>query len=446
MIKFLLLFIFPLATYSQAKQDFSIDKFMQAQYAVKQFSGAVLIIKSDKVVFEKAFGFADLEWKIPNTIDTRFRIGSITKQFTAACILKLEEQGKLHLDDKLSKYVPGFPKADSVTIHMLLTHSSGIVDYVGLDEFWNTNAYLELPPDSFISVFRNMPYDFAPGTKSSYSNSGYFLLGMIIEKVSGESYSSFLSKNIVTPAGLSNTGLDRSDTILPSRAKGYSKRGNTYYNAGYININAAWSAGAVYSSAKDLYKWSKALYSNHVIGAAGVKKMTTGHINSMDKETFGYGLMIDSVKQHPRIWHNGGIPGFTSYMSYYPLKNIYIIVISNNSFSSTALGHALSYGMLNMPVELPYVHKEIKLADTLSGKFIGKYEGTFPFEIIRKNDKLYIKRTDGRETLLKPESETRLFYADDSDRQLYFTLNKDKSISKVYLISSGISTEIKKIQ
>ena len=432
------------ATSAQTTITSSIDKYMQAQVKVKEFSGAVLVVKKGTIVYDKAFGLADREWNNLNTTQTKFRIGSNTKQFTAACILQLEAQGKLKLTDKLTAYIPSFPKGDSVTLHMLLSHTSGIASYTGIPEFWDSYAYIPMSPDSFIAVFKNKPFDFTPGTNCKYSNSGYHLLGMIIEKISGESYSDYLTKNILVPTGLQYTRLDRLDTVLPNRAKGYYKEKNIYYNAMPLAMEAAYSAGAMYSTTGDLYKWAKALHHNGVLSAASVKKMTTHYATTAaGDEKFGYGLLIDSIGTHPQIWHDGSIPGFTSWLAYYPNDDVYVVAVSNTSFSSINIGTGLAHVLFNILIELPYVHKAITLPESTLTKFVGSYDAVPPFEIILRNGKLYRHRPTGRDIELKPESSNKLFYDDDSDRQLLFEFAGD-TVSKVFIIAAGIKTEIKK--
>ena len=217
-----IIFLFPLAVFAQKNYDSLLDNYMQAQVAVYDFSGAVLVAQKGKVIYEKAFGMANREWNIPNTVQTKFRIASITKQFTAAAILQLAEQGKLTLDDKLSKYFPDFPKGDSVTIHMLLNHTSGIKDFFKIPTFTTTVEVLPYSKDSVVAFFKNQPYDFSPGSQFRYNNSAYFLLGCIIEKVSGQTYSTYLNQNLITKAGLQNTSVNELDSILANRASGYT--------------------------------------------------------------------------------------------------------------------------------------------------------------------------------------------------------------------------------
>lgn len=446
MRKLLLALFVPVSGWAQTQNTVSIDSYMQAQFNFRQFNGAVLVAKKGTIIYEKAFGEADREWRIPNTNTTRFRIGSNTKQFTASCILKLAEEGTLTLGDKLSKYFPGYPMGDSVTIHMLLSHTSGITNYTDLDEFWDKPAFLRLSPDSLIELFKNKPFDFTPGTKCSYSNSGYFLLGRIIEIASGEKYATYLEKHLLGPEGLLNTRMDRHDTILPFRAKGYYARKNTFYNAGYIALEGVWSAGGLYSTTGDLFQWTKALHDNTFLSPASVTGMVTIHGTTKDNEKFGYGLMIDSIGSHPRFWHDGSIPGFTSYVAYYPRDESYIIVLSNNSFNTGNIGRGLSHVLFGLPIELPYLHREIKLDENILQRFVGTYKGTTTFDIILKQGTLFRKSPSGNEVALKPESETKLFYDDNSDRQLVFVFNSQNKVIKAVGIASGISTEIIKIE
>lgn len=204
------LILLPFLIIAQKAYPSLLDQYMQAQVSVNNFTGAVLVAKKETIIYKKAFGLANREWNIPNTTATKFQIGSITKQFTAAAILQLVERGKLNLEDKLSKYFPDFPKGDSVTVHMLLNHTSGIKSYTSLPKMWSISP-LSYPKDSVIALFQNQPYDFPPGTQWNYNNSGYFLLGCIIEKISGQTYSDYLLQHVIGKAGLRNTNVNKLD-------------------------------------------------------------------------------------------------------------------------------------------------------------------------------------------------------------------------------------------
>ncbi len=441
MKKIFLLLLLPLAVTAQKNYSALLDNYAQAEYKVKEFNGTILLMQKGKVIYKKAFGMADREWNIPNTADTKFRIGSVTKQFTAACILLLAEQGKLSVDDHLNKYIPDYPKGDSITIHMLLNHTSGIKNYTDLPEFW-PKAILPLSTDSMIALFKNKPLDFSPGTKWNYSNSGFFLLGVIVEKVSGKNFTAYLEENIIQKAGLKNTGMDRLDSVLAFRAKGYDKnRQGVWQQAMYISMEGPYSAGAMVSTVEDLYLWTKALHSNRVLSAASTQKMMTPYMNN-----YGYGIGIDSLKTHKRVSHNGGIPGFASYLAYYPADDLCVAVISNNGSNSTALGTALSSIMFDLPVQIPYTPKEVKIDAAILDNYVGKYIATGPIELIKKNDKLYRHREGAPDIELKPESKTRFFYADESDRFIEFEVDQAGKVTKSWFIGNGEKIEMKKTE
>ena len=438
---FLAILIIPISLLAQKNYPQLMDNYMKAQVSVKEFSGTVLLMQKDKVLYEKAFGLADREWNVPNTINTKYRIGSVTKQFTAACIMQLEEQGKLSLTDKLGKYVPDYPKGDTVTIHMLLNHTSGIADYTSLAAFW-PKAILPLSRDSMIAIFKYAPYDFSPGTNWNYSNSGYFLLGYIIEKVSGIDYGDYLLKNVIQKVGLKNTLLDQVDSVLQYRAKGYEKDGKVWRNAMLISMEGPFSAGAMVSTVHDLHDWMKALMDNKVVSAASVQKMTTPYMNH-----YGYGLGIDSLFNHKRIGHSGGIPGFVSYLGYFPNDDLYTIAISNDGVSAAQVAEGLATIFFNQPVFVPYIPKAIKLSASQLEKFTGTYtliSSGGDFEIIKKGDMLYRKSTGKDDVELKPESITRLFYADGSDRFINFEFDKKGRVTNASLLNGVIKSELKK--
>jgi CubicO group peptidase (beta-lactamase class C family) len=440
-ISFLLL---PVVTLAQKDISTLIDNYMQAQVNINEFTGTVLVAQKGTIIYEKAFGMADREWNIPNTVQSKFEIGSITKQFTAACILQLAEQGKLSLDDKLSKYFADFPKADSVTIHMLLTHTSGIKDYTQVPEFSKV-CTLRLEKDSMVALIKKQPFGFSPGTEWSYSSSGYFLLGYIIEKVSGKSYNDYVANNIIQKAGLKNTCVNRWDSILLYRAKGYRKTTNGWKNAYYISMEGPYSAGAIISTIEDLYQWDNALFSNKIISAASFSKMTTPY-----KAHYGYGLFIDSFQHHLEIGHSGGINGFNSFLGRFPTDDVVVAGLSNEETANTeGIVNALAAIVFGIPVTVPYKHTEVKVDPSILKRYVGAYKQTNAQvdTLIIKEGKLYIHtQNGGGEYEFKPESEKKIFYALNPDAYQYeFEVDDKGKVTKVYYISAGIKNEIKKI-
>jgi CubicO group peptidase (beta-lactamase class C family) len=222
---------------AHAQDTARMEQIVQDYVANKTFMGTVLVVKDDHVILDKAYGFANLEWNVPNTTATKFRLGSLTKQFTAASILLLEERGKLKLDDPVKKYLPDAPASwDKITIFNLLTHTSGIPNMTAFDNFREVMRKTQTPAD-LVAGFRDRPLDFQPGEKYSYSNSGYLVLGAIIEKTSGGPYAQFLQDNIFAPLGMKDSGYDSNSALIPLRASGYGRRQEGLVNADFIDMS-----------------------------------------------------------------------------------------------------------------------------------------------------------------------------------------------------------------
>ena len=319
------------ATFAQTKSA-KIDALVQQYVANRQFNGSVLVAEKGQVIFKKGYGMANMEWGIPNTPDTKFRLGSITKQFTAMLIMQLVEQGKLKLTGKVTDYLPDYPKAtgDKITIHHLLTHTAGIPNYTSFSDFFATKSRNPYTPEAFTKEFANLPLDFEPGSKFSYSNSGYFLLGVIIEKVTGKPYAEVLKASILMPAQLQNTGYDLAGPILPKRASGYEKQTNGYINAPYLDMSIPYAAGSLYSTVEDLYRWDQALYSDKLLSASGKATMYTPYL---DHYAYGWGIGKTKVGQLKDsllvIQHGGGINGFNTSISRFPTDKILVVLLNN---------------------------------------------------------------------------------------------------------------------
>jgi CubicO group peptidase (beta-lactamase class C family) len=254
-----------------------IDDLLKNYYDYGQFNGSVLVAEKGKVVYAKGFGMANMEWEIPNQADTKFRIGSVTKQFTAALILQLVEEGKIKLDGKLGDYLPDYRKdtGGKVTIHQLLNHTSGIPSYTGQPDFFANVSRNRYSVADFVKKHASGELEFEPGSKFSYNNSGYFLLGAIVEKVTGKTYETVLKERIFEPLGMKNTGYDNHAPLLQKRASGYQKTPEGYINAAYLDMSLPYAAGSLYSTVEDLYKWDQALYENKILSADSKTKMFT---------------------------------------------------------------------------------------------------------------------------------------------------------------------------
>ncbi len=245
-----------------------MEQVIQSYVTAKQFMGSVLVSRNGQILLDKGYGYANLEWLVPNSPQAKFRLGSITKQFTAASILLLEERGKLKTDDLVKKYMPDAPPAwDKITIYNLLTHTSGIPNFTSFPDYHSSEA-TPTTPEKLVARFRDKPLDFAPGEKWSYSNSGYVLLGYLLEKITGESYKNFVQQNIFGPLGMSDSGYDSNSAVILHRAYGYSPGPNGPEDAGYIDMSVPFSAGSLYSTTHDLLRWEQGLFGGKVLSAA----------------------------------------------------------------------------------------------------------------------------------------------------------------------------------
>ncbi len=314
----------------QKQIDTLLNSFVQA----RQFNGNVLVVEKNTPLFEKSYGFADREHSIPNKPPTRFRIASITKQFTAVLILQLVEKGRLDLNAPISRYLPYYPKpwGDSITLHQLLTHTSGLPEYTEKTGFLEQFCKQAYTHREFIEQFCADSLISKPGTAYKYSNTGYYILGTIIEAVTGKSYEEVLQANILNVAGMRHTGLENKDALIPNRARGYNFGDNAYFNADYIDmLSCIFSAGGIYSTTGDLWLWNKALFGDKLISSASRSKMMQPY---MDKYGYGIGItrftLPGSNHEVQFAFHQGAINGFRSFMTYIVNEDRLIILLCNN--------------------------------------------------------------------------------------------------------------------
>ncbi|MRX68912.1 CubicO group peptidase, beta-lactamase class C family [Flavobacterium resistens] len=335
-----ILFLFTITTFAQEKAK-QIEQLLSKYNEYGQFNGSALVAENGKVIFKKGFGSANFEWNIPNQPDTKFRLGSITKQFTALLIVKLAEEGKIKLDVPITTYLPDYPKetGDKITIHNLLTHTSGIPNYTSVPNFMREKARNSYTPEAFVKTFSSLPLEFTPGEKFNYSNSGYFLLGYIIEKITGKTYEQYLQEVILTPLKMTNTGFDHSEIIIKNRAAGYEKEGKNITNASFIDMSIPYAAGSLYSTVEDLYLWDQALYTNKLLSEKSMELLFKPYIKAWDG-SYGYGWGVEEVtvgdKKLKIIEHGGGINGFNTIISRIPSDKILVVLLNNTG--GTVLG------------------------------------------------------------------------------------------------------------
>jgi CubicO group peptidase (beta-lactamase class C family) len=290
---------------------------------------AVLVARDGQVVYQGGFGLADIEAKSPVTPETKFRIGSVSKQFTAAAVLRLADEGKLSLDDRLEKYFPGFPGADAITLHQLLTHTSGIHSYTSKPEFMARVA-TAVTPEDLVAFFRDDPQDFAPGEKFLYNNSGYFLAGEIVAKVSGRSLDAFLREAFFEPLGMKDTGVFVNAAPPPGVARGYAMAEGKATAALDWDMSWAGGAGALYSTVGDLFRWNEALFGGKVLKPETFALMTTAAKLPPGAEmSYGYGVVVSTLRRLPSVGHGGGLNGWSSDLLRLPDQRCTVVALAN---------------------------------------------------------------------------------------------------------------------
>jgi CubicO group peptidase (beta-lactamase class C family) len=318
------------AQFKQAQTNDEIfawtDNYMNSAVKFDHFSGAVLVARDGKPIFSKAYGMANYELSVPNNVDTKFRIGPVSKQFTATAVMLLQERGKLKIDDSICQYLDDCPSVwKPITIKNLLNHTSGIVNFTRLPEASVNFLVLPHTHSEIVNIFRNLPLESSPGQAYNYNNSGYYLLGLIIEKVSGMTYAEYVRKNIFAPLRMNDTDFDDQQTIVKNRASSYYLGSDSVFrNSAYTNMEILFSIGGAYSTVKDLLLWELSFAHNKLLKSSTLEEMFTP-----GKGNYGYGWVIDKLGNCARMYHDGGITNFSASLQRLPDAGLTVIAISN---------------------------------------------------------------------------------------------------------------------
>lgn len=423
---------------SASAQDLTLkfDEYMSALSNQKRFIGSVLVARDGKIVFRKGYGMANVELDVPNEPETRFRLGSITKQFTAAAILQLQERGKLNVTDPVCKYFDPCPSAWSeITIHHLLSHTGGVPNFTSFPDYM-PKMMLPVTTTDMIARFKDKPLDFKPGEKWNYSNSGYYLLGAIIEKAAGESYESFLQKNIFDPLNLTGTGYDHFDAILKHRATGYSMSKGKMVNSAFLDMTQPYSAGSLYSTVEDLFRWNEALFGGKVLSAKSFEMMTTPV-----KNNYGYGLGVETKFNRKMITHGGGINGFSTFIARFPDEKVTIVVLRNADYGIPGPGRIsqdLAAILFGEKYEIPAAVAEVKVDSKILDAYVGQYElaPNFVITISKEGDLLMAQATGQPRITLYAQAEA-VFFSKAVDLRMTFVRSDDGKVTHLVLNQGG---------
>ena len=420
-----------------------IDEYMNAAMRVNRFNGAVLVARDGQPVVSKGYGMANIELGVPNTPQTVFRLGSITKQFTGMAIVLLQERGKLNVDDPICKHLSDCPAAwQPITIKNLLTHTGGIPNYTEFPDFAKTAA-MPTTAAELTGKFRDKPLQFAVGEKFAYSNSGYHLLGTIIERASGKSYADFLQENIFAPLGMTQSGYDDAARIIKNRAAGYGRRDDGFVNAAVMDMTIPYAAGALYSTVEDLLRWDQALYSDKLVSRKSLDEAFTPF-----KSGYGYGWTIGKRYDRPVIAHGGGIFGFSTYIARYPADRTTVIVLSNvEGAPSGEIANHLAAIAFGAGYEIPVERKEIQLAAKTLERYVGAYQLTpqLAMNVTLENNRLFGQIAAQPKLEFFAESETD-FFLKVVNAQITFVKNAQGEVTGMVFRQGGSDIPAQKVK
>ena len=403
-----------------------LDALLSEKYPADGPGISALVAKDGEVIYKNAFGLANMELGVDMNTENVFEIGSITKQFTAVAILMLQEEGKLTVNDPISKYFPDYPEAGkNVTIHQLLNHTSGIKSYTGMRSF-QSQARNDLDPLALIDVFKNEPMDFAPGEQWLYNNSGYIILGAIIEQLTDMSYEDFIEGKIFKPLGMNNSYYGSKTQIIPNRAWGYSPTETGWQNAEYLSMTLPYAAGSLMSTTEDMLKWQEALNDEKLLPKAALAKaFQNTTLNDGSPTYYGYGWQVNEVNGSPSIEHGGGIFGYTTMGVYLPEEDIYVIALTNNNGNSPT---DLAVQMASLAAGKGYPRvAAIQLSEEQLQTWVGtyKFEGDIFRSISMENGQLYSQRHGGQKLPLIAVSANE-FYFEGSFTKYTFKIGEGK--------------------
>ena len=418
-----------------------VDEFMKARLDAKGIGGAVLVMKDGKQVAAKGYGLADIESKAPITPETRFRIGSVTKQFTAALILLLQEEGKLSVQDPVCKYFNPCPEAwQPVTLHHLLSMTSGITSITSLPNWRTELRFKDLKPADSVALVSSLPLKVKPGEVYEYSNTNYIMLGSVIEKVSGRTYEQFLTERIIKPLKLKDTGLDSGEVKVPNSALGYNIKDGSIVPIEVVSLVTPFAAGSLYSTVGDLYNWQNALINGRVFK----NKATLDLMLTPNKNNYAYGLIVVTDRSgRKRITHGGGIEGFIADSVYFPEENLFIAALTNNQQGAMGeLMSALTAIQFGEPYTLPKKRVAVKVDPAMLDSYVGQYQlaPSMSFKIERDGDALTLEPTGQPKTRILASSETE-FFLTVVDATLKFIKDDAGKVTGLEFTQSGRTTK-----
>ncbi len=420
-----------------------IDSYINAYVDQGWFSGSVLVAKDGNVVLSKGYGMANLEHNIPNTAQTKFKLASITKQFTAMAIMQLQEQGLLSVNDTVSKYIPDYPNGDKITIHHLLTHTSGIPNLNNSE--YKTNKTQPQTLETRIALFKNKTLESEPGEKHDYTDNNYILLTYIIEKASSKKYETFLQEHIFNPLSMKNTGCDDGKRIIKNKASGYAViMDGEIVNASYLDMSFEVGAGSLYSTVQDLYLWDRALYTQKLTSKEYLAQIFTPY-----KDNYGYGWYVLQSPYGKLTQHTGLNPGAFTIINRYVDRNVCIILLSNSEDAFiNVISENLAHIVFGQKPEYPKKRAAITLPHEIYDKYTGTYvtkDKNLTFVVSNEQDNFFVEVLGHGKFVMHPESETT-FFLKTADVQISFISDGSGKDEKLVVHEHGQDTVAEKIE
>jgi CubicO group peptidase (beta-lactamase class C family) len=438
---FVVVFLFVQLNAQSVEQK--IDELLTAYATQNKLNGVVLVGEKGKIIYQKGFGYRNAEEKIPNDVNSIFQIGSITKQITSAVLMQLQQEGKLSVHDKLSKYFSGFANGDKITIENLLTHTSGIYNYTNDTVIMKNDITKHYSQDQMLILFRSYPPDFEPGTKWNYSNTAYSILGYIIEKVENKPYEKVVRERIFQSLGMTNSGFDFTNLSSPYKTKGYFSLNPKPMPAPIVDSTIAFSAGSVYTTVGDLYKWERAISTDKILKPESWKTVFTPY-----KNNYGYGWGIDTMYGRKFTAHSGGIHGFSSYIIRFPQDETAVIVFDNSSSNSLSkISKAVSAILYGQAYEVPAAIKEVSVDATILKQYVGEYELAPGFIITISLGENGLKgQATGQPAFDLYSEKENVFFLKVVEAKIEFVKDANANVTELILYQNGQKPRGKKIK
>ncbi len=412
------------------------DQLLEQNYQSDAPGAVVLVARGDEVLYRGARGMASIELGVPLAPEQVFRIGSVTKQFAAATVMKLIDQGQLSLDDPLSKFLPGYPNGDKITVLQLLNHTAGVKNYTDIPGVMAGPIRMDVSTSALIDTFKKAPVDFAPGSAWTCSNSGYVLIGAVIEAVTGLTWDAAIQQQVLSPASLSHTRFGADDVLIAGMVSGYGRKGSQVIPAAYLSMTQPHAAGALVSTVDDLFRWNRALHGGQLLKPASYQQMITP-TGAAAEASYGFGIGTGTVRGRLQLSHGGGINGFASHLLYLPQDEVSVVVLQNSDDGADAAIIAVKLAASALGDPYPEARPIAVEPEALA-----RYEGVYRIDeqntrTLRMVDgTLTSQRTGGQRLKLMP-IEADVFLFEDGLTRMQIERDDDNQISGMRLFQNG---------